>query len=198
MPIRLRKFALTAHVAFSVGWLGAVAAYLALAIVGVTNNDEHTVASLYLAMEVIGWCAIVPLSLGTLLSGLVQSLGTEWGLIRYFWILEKFVLTIGATTILLLHMPTVARMSGVMPEVIHAGGGLLVLLTATALSIYKPWGRTPWGWPTKGVSIEGNAAALPAASSNWGKSVLFITTGLFVLVIVVHLVGIAHSSHGGH
>jgi hypothetical protein len=37
MTPRLRKFALTAHVTSSVGWLGAVAAFLALAVAGLTG-----------------------------------------------------------------------------------------------------------------------------------------------------------------
>lgn len=141
MAPSLRKFALTTHVTFSVGWLGAVVAYLALAIAGLSSQDPQVVRSVYLSMEIIGRFVIVPLSLASLLTGLVQSLGTDWGLFRFYWILVKFVLTVGATTILLLHMPAVSRMSGMVAEVIHAGGGLLVLATATALSIYKPWGR---------------------------------------------------------
>lgn len=103
---------------------------------------------------------IVPLSLAALVTGLLQSLGTEWGLFRHYWIVAKFVLTIGAIIVLLLHMPTVSRMSGVAREMtlssvafsalriqltVHAAGGLLVLVAATALSVYKPWGRTPFG-----------------------------------------------------
>jgi hypothetical protein len=145
MTPRLRKFALTAHVTSSVGWLGAIVAYLALAIAGVASHEAEVVRSAYFAMELTGWFVIVPLSLAALLTGLVQSLGTEWGLFRYYWVLVKFVLTVGAVTILLLHMPAVSRRSGVTSEVIHAGGGLLVLLTATALSVYKPWGRTRYG-----------------------------------------------------
>jgi hypothetical protein len=141
----LRKFTLTAHVTCSVGWLGAVVAYLALAIAGLTTQDAQVVRSGYLAMELTGWFVIVPLSLASLLTGLVQSLGTEWGLFRHYWILVKFVLTIGATSILLLHMPAVSRMAGVAAEVIHAGGGLLVLVAATTLSVFKPWGRTQYG-----------------------------------------------------
>jgi hypothetical protein len=145
MTPRLRKFALTAHVTFSVGWLGAVVAYLALAIAGLTGQDAQVVRSADLAMELTGWFVIVPLSLAALLTGLVQSLGTEWGLFRYYWVLVKFVLTMGAATILLLHMPAVSRMSSTVAEVVHAGGGLLVLLAATTLSVYKPWGRTRYG-----------------------------------------------------
>ena len=56
----LRKFALTAHVTSSVGWLGAVAAFLALAVVGLIGRDAQTVRASYLSMELIGWYVIVP------------------------------------------------------------------------------------------------------------------------------------------
>jgi hypothetical protein len=38
-----------------------------------------------------------------------------------------------------------------MQLVVHAVGGLLVLLTTTTLSVYKPWGRIghPKGLPAK-------------------------------------------------
>jgi hypothetical protein len=160
MTPRLRKFALTAHVVFSVGWLGAVVAYLALAIAGLTGGDAQTARAAYLSMESIGWFVIVPSCVAALMTGLVQSLGTEWGLFRHYWILAKLLLTVVATVVLLLHMPAVSRMSDVaagatwspadlvaprIQLVVHAAGGLLVLLTATALSIYKPWGRTGFG-----------------------------------------------------
>nr|BFE80578.1 hypothetical protein GCM10020093_031790 [Planobispora longispora] len=42
MPPRLRKLALTAHVTSSVGWLGAVAAFLVLALAGLSGQDVQT------------------------------------------------------------------------------------------------------------------------------------------------------------
>jgi hypothetical protein len=156
MTSRLRKLTLTAHVTFSVGWLGAVAAYLALALVGLTTRDSELASATYRAMEVIGLGIIVPCSIAALLSGLVQSLGTEWGLFRYYWIVAKLALTAVGTAVLLLHVPAVTRMARLavsaslaagdfaglrMQLVVHAVGGLLVLLTATTLSVYKPWGR---------------------------------------------------------
>src|SRR4051794_30986768 len=74
MTPRLRKLALTVHVTASVGWLGAVAASLALAVAGLTSQDAHTVRAAYLAMEWTGWFVLVPFSLASLLTGLVQSL----------------------------------------------------------------------------------------------------------------------------
>src|ERR671915_105942 len=111
MTPRLRKFVLTAHITFSVGWLGAVVAYLALAIAALTSRDIQMVRAAYLSMELIGWFIIVPFSLAALLTGLVQSLGTQWGLFRHYWILVKFLLTVTATIVLLLHMPTIGRVA---------------------------------------------------------------------------------------
>src|SRR5215212_10054849 len=102
MAPRLRKFALTAHVTSSVGWLGAVAGFLALAIAGLTSQDAQTVRAAYLAMELIGWFVLVPLSLVSLLTGLVQALGTAWGLFRHYWILVKLLINVFAAIILLL------------------------------------------------------------------------------------------------
>jgi hypothetical protein len=113
MKPRLRKFTLTIHVTASVGWLGAVAAYLAPAVAGVASEDAQMLRAAYVAMDLIARFVITPLSLAALITGLLQSLGTEWGLFRYYWIVVKFVLTIAAVVILLLHIPTVSRVSEV-------------------------------------------------------------------------------------
>ncbi len=73
MEPRLRKFALTAHVTSSVGWLGAVAVSLALAVACLSTRDPELVRAAYLTMKLIGWVVLVPLSLASLLTGLVQS-----------------------------------------------------------------------------------------------------------------------------
>lgn len=106
MTPRLRKLGLTAHIIFSVGWLGAVAGFLVLSIAGLTSQDAEVVRSAYLVMNLIGWFIIVPMSLAALATGLVQALGTEWGLLRHYWVLVKFLLTILATIALLLHQFT--------------------------------------------------------------------------------------------
>src|ERR1700739_4132295 len=98
-----RKLNLTAHVTSSVGWLGAVACFLVLSVVGLISHDAETVRGTYLAMNLIGQYIMVPLSVAALLTGVVHSLGTEWGLFRYYWVLAKFALTIGATILLLVH-----------------------------------------------------------------------------------------------
>ena len=157
----VRKFVLTAHVVSSVGWLGAVAAFLALAVVGLTSRDTARVRAAYLAMELTGWFVIVPLSFASLLTGLVQSLGTTWGLFRHYWVLAKLLINVLSSVILLLHMQPISRMAGVAADttlstadfrrlriqlVADAGAALVALLVATTLSVYKPRGMTAYGW----------------------------------------------------
>ena len=94
MTLGLRKSALTAHVTSSIGWLGAVGGFLALAVAGLTSQDAQMVRAACLAMELIGWFVIVPSSLASLPAGLVMSLGTEWGLFRHYWVLAKVLITV--------------------------------------------------------------------------------------------------------
>ena len=158
MPPGLRKFALATHLTCPLGWIGAVVAYLALGVAAVTSQDAQMVRGAWIAMELTGWYVIVPLALASLLAGLVISLGTKWGLFRHYWILISFVLTILATIILLLHMPTVssaadlaragdgAHLGGLGGDLVHPGLGLVVLLVITGLNVYKPRGLTRYGW----------------------------------------------------
>lgn len=152
-----RKFMLTAHVVSSLGWLGAVVVYLALVVAALSTNDPEAVRAAWWALQVALWFVIIPLSLVSLLSGIVQGLGTPWGLFRHYWVLFKLLLTVFAIAILLLHVPTVISLAaaaarqprvdpgGLVGELVHGGGGLLVMLVITTLSVYKPRGETGFG-----------------------------------------------------
>lgn len=158
MTPSLRKFALIAHITSSVGWVGTVVAYLALVVATQTSQDPQTVRAAWIAMEWTGWFAIVPLALSSLLTGLIMSLGTRWGLFRHYWVLFKLLLTIIAIIVLMLNMQTVSFLAGVAAEAdstdlgglpsqfFHPGAGLLVLLLIMFLSVYKPRGITAYGW----------------------------------------------------
>jgi hypothetical protein len=157
----VRKFALTAHVAFSVGWLGAVTCTLALAVAGLASEDVQTVRAAYLALELTGWFVLLPLSFASLVTGVVQALGTKWGLFRHYWVLAKLLMNVLATIVLLLYTQTLGSLADVAGEttlssddldflrspsvVVHSGAALALLLVATVLAVYKPRGMTPYG-----------------------------------------------------
>jgi hypothetical protein len=162
MRPRLRKLALTAHVTASVGWLGAVVGVLALAVAGLASEDVETVRAAYLAMDLTGSFVLVPLALASLLTGLVQSLGTHWGLFRHYWVLAKLLINLVATVVLVMYTQTLATLAEIAAEtgssspdlgalrtpsvVLHACAALLLLVTATGLAVYKPRGMTRYGW----------------------------------------------------
>lgn len=165
MTTRVRKFALTLHVTSSVGWLGAVAGFLALAVAGATSQDAPMMHAAYLAMGLTYWYVIVPFGVASLLTGLVSSLGTVWGLLRHYWVLVKLLLTIPLTILLLVHTQPVSYMSSVGLEkalsaadlgglriqlATYAAAALLALLVATTLSVYKPRGHDS----VRGASVD--------------------------------------------
>jgi hypothetical protein len=155
---RLRKVVLATHVTTSVGWLGAVLAYLALDVTAVTSDDVQTARGAYAAMEVVLRYTIVPLALCSVLIGILNALGTRWGLFRHYWVLVKLLLTVFAATILLIETQTVTSLAaaassadprelpGTLP---HSIGGLAVLLVTVILSVFKPQGLTRHGWRTQ-------------------------------------------------
>jgi uncharacterized membrane protein len=155
---RVRKATLTVHVASSVGWLGAVGCFLAFGLVALISEDPATVRGAYLLMESAAWLVLVPLAFASLLTGLVQSIGTTWGLFRHYWVLFKLVINLACTVVLLAYMETFRAMADVASDpsadiaavrnpspVVHAALALLLLLVATTLAIYKPRGMTRYG-----------------------------------------------------
>lgn len=215
MSARVRTFALTAHVTSSVGWLGSVASFLVLGIAGMSSRNAEIVRGAYLSMNLLGQFIIVPLGLAALLTGLVQSLGTPWGLIRHYWVLVKFALTVGATVLLLLHqftavaaaarrvsetgsdaLPNVGRLGTQL--VGDAGLAVLVLLVTTVLSVYKPWGRTEYGAYMRenpGDAMAGLRSFLSVPSvqdltHNTRLVYMLVAIGLLSLLAILHVTGV--------
>lgn len=227
MTSSLRRFALTAHVTFSVGLLGSIAAFLSLAIVGLMSRDVQMVRSVYPAMELIARFVIVPLAFASLFTGLIQSLGTPWGLFRHYWVLAKLLITVFATAVLLVKMQLIGYAARLAEEmilssvdlhaaglqlVVHATGGLLILLVPTILSVYKPRGLTPYGQRMQqeqratpqqpylpqrpAFDPSSNIGARPSGGSITITLRRAYVFGFIVIVAAVHMV-ILHLASGG-
>jgi len=205
----IRKLTLTTHVTASVGWIGALAVFFAHALAGLLSQDEQIVRAVTLAMGITAWFVILPLGLTSFATGLVQALGTAWGLLRHYWILFKLLLTAVATIVLLLKLAPInylaeeaakasfssADLIGLRTSVaVHAGGGLLVLLAATTLAIYKPQGMTRYGVQKQreqGSAMTGSGLSSVTNTPTWVK-----VFGVVVIVLML-LVG-AMLLGGGH
>ena len=158
MSTGVRKVALTIHLTVSIGWIGAVLAYLALGLAAVSRDDVTAVRGAWTSMEITGWYVIVPLAAASLATGLIMALGTKWGLFRHYWVLISFALTLFSCIVLWLHMPSVssnaevaqtaegAALDALGGDLLHPAVGLVVLLVVQVLNLYKPRGVTRYGW----------------------------------------------------
>ena len=159
LPRILSRLVLTAHIVTSVGWLGAVLAYLALDVVASASEDIVSVRAAYYGMDLSIRYVIVPLAIASVLIGAVNALTSSWGLFRHYLVLVKLVLTMFATVILLLEVQNVTYMAELasttedprrLPgSLLHSIGGLVILITVAVVSVYKPKGVTPHGWGQK-------------------------------------------------
>jgi hypothetical protein len=148
----LRKLILVAHVILSVGWLGVVAATLVLALAA-GAGDPSAARATYLALDRVLAILVLPppasFSVAAILTGLILSLGTKWGLFRYWWIVAKLAISIAVLLTGIAFVGAWVRRAittGPAPEtgtlLVSASIAHLVMLgAATVLSIYKPWGR---------------------------------------------------------
>ena len=156
----LRKATLTAHITSSVGWIGAVAAFIVLDVATITSDVESVLRASYVAMDLVTRWAIVPLAFASFVTGLAVSLGTKWGLFRHWWVILTLLLTVAATLVLLVQLPVIAGRAGIAADpattvvelqglgnlLLHSVGGTVVLLIITVLNVYKPRGLTRYGW----------------------------------------------------
>ena len=219
MTPALRRFTFTTHITSSVGWVGAALAFLALAVIGFTSDDPMKVRGAYLLMAPAAWFVLVPWAHASLLSGIVLSLGTTWGLFRYYWVVLKLGITVFATVILLIYMGTFREMAGVAADpvvdlaavrnaspIVHAILALVLLVAATVLGVYKPFGVIAYGErrfkeQQRTVSAlipasAGTARALDAGNTPaWIYWVGAVALALALLVIISHLMGASPTHH---
>ncbi len=186
MAPALRKLVLTTHITTSVGWLGAVVVFLALAVVGIASPDTALVRAVYRLMEPAAWYTLVPLAAASLLTGVVQSLGGAWGLLRHYWVLFKLLINIVGLVVLLMYTTTLGALADLAaaPQadvqmlrspsvVIHAVVALVLLVLATVLAVYKPRGRTPYAPggrlvpPAPRPGLARSKSGLAAAVTGW-------------------------------
>ena len=204
MTPRIRKLALTAHLTTSVGWIGSVATFLVLAFAGLKSENAQVVRAAYLSMELTTWGIIVPLAIASLLTGLVQSVGTEWGLFKHYWIIAKLVIALLATVILLVHTGPIGRVAEVAAQttlgstdlsqlrvqlIADAVGAIIALLVATFLSVYKPRGLTPYG---RRDLVAANATN---RAPDWVRIARIVAMILVALFVVAHLAGRGMHGH---
>ncbi|MGC4809730.1 hypothetical protein ACLQ29_04270 [Micromonospora sp. DT228] len=152
-----RKVWLTLHVGIGVGWLGISTGMLLLAVTGATADSHELQHGAYLLLGRFDIFLAIPSAFLAIVTGVVVSLGTPWGLLRHRWVLAKLVIALALPFLAGFEGPWIEELEArSAPGLIETGttGMLLIgamglfaalLWTATILSVFKPGGRTRWG-----------------------------------------------------
>lgn len=200
MTSRTTKLFLISHITFSIGWLGAIAVFIVLAVKGFNASDKQIAQSTFLAMEVSAWLVILPFCIASLITGLIQAFITHWGLFKYYWIIVKLILTLAMTILLILHLQPISSLLNnannhtpvtlndsktLLDLITKAGLAILALVAITTISIYKPWGKVQ---DNKQENMKNN-------KKSTSFYLLVGLIGIIIIVLVTHLLGVGFRGH---
>lgn len=163
LPPRVRKSMLFIHIVTGVGWMGVDIALAILVYGALRSDDAERVAASYLATAYIGMIAVPVLALSMTISGIVLAIGSGLGLLKYWWVFVKLLISLALCVLVFVALlPELSTLPGmvafgataddVRDQVGPATTGLLfppvvsflMMAIASLLSIFKPWGKTPW------------------------------------------------------
>jgi hypothetical protein len=151
-----RRTILTIHIASGVALLGTSAGLAITAVRAATRSDSEQAHTIYELMRLLTYSLGIPLSFIALISGLLLAISSKWGVVRYWWVTAKLAFLVATILVgALLTGPSIDTMLGVTKPgfpgddraqwtlVAAVGGQIAMVLSATALAVFKPGGRVP-------------------------------------------------------
>jgi hypothetical protein len=153
MRPRTRKAVLVLHILAGGAWVGLDVMLGVLVFTPVLASDPATAALCYQVLPLLTW-PLVTAALASLVTGVVLGLGTHYGLLRYWWVAVKLglnvVLAVLVWVLLRPGLEAAAEYGRQLSAAVPTDVSTLVfppivstsaLVVATALAVYKPWGR---------------------------------------------------------
>lgn len=154
-----RKWLLALHLIFSGIMIGGAVAFLIFSITAASTDDEGVLKACYFCMYVLAKTSIRASTIGALVTGILLSVLTRWGLFRFYWIMVKEVLTLLAValgpvgmyywSLKAMTLTSAEGLNAIKNPVFIVNNGQLwtgialqiISLTAIfAISVFKPWG----------------------------------------------------------
>ncbi|MBW7459347.1 hypothetical protein ACFOLF_08955 [Paenibacillus sepulcri] len=155
-----KKWLLTLHLLFSAIMLGVTVAFLILSLVAASTSDEGVLKACYASMLLLAETSIRASTIGAVVTGVLLSLLTHWGLFKYYWIIAKLLLTVASIGLGMagIYMWSLKAAAITGADGLNALGQsdflvnraflingiimqLLSLLALFILSVFKPWGK---------------------------------------------------------
>lgn len=171
ITVTQKRWLVSTHILCNVVWLGTTLCFLVLSLAAVTTQDIKALHTIYVMVDVLDKTLIWTSSIGTMVTGILLSILTHWGLTRFYWIIVKEVLTLLSFGLGIFGLhgwlnATLSMTTGQDMWVVHTSaytlnqylqfGGvgfqLLALTGIVIISVFKPWGQR--GQPKKSVRSE--------------------------------------------
>lgn len=159
LSVTQRRWLLTLHLLFAAIMFGVAVGFLILSITAANTNDEGVLKACYTGMHVLAVTSVRASTIGTLVTGILLSVLTQWGLFKFYWIIVKEGLTLlsivlGPVGMYFWTLKAVTLTSaeglGALQDpafVVNSGRlwigiilQILSLVAMFAISVFKPWG----------------------------------------------------------
>jgi hypothetical protein len=153
---RTRRGVLVVHIVSAGAWIGIDVVMGVLVFTALFAAKEGTRALCYRALELFAVWPLIVTGLVCLASGVVLGLGTNYGLVCYWWVAIKLALNVVLVVLVVFALrPGLIEMAeqgwrfiAGEPASLAVGGLIFppivstsALLVATVLAVFKPWGR---------------------------------------------------------
>ena len=161
---------LISHLLFTAMWIGGgFTQIVMIVLIHLTTSGEFLYAA-HSFMHIFDLALIIPGALGVVITGIVLSVRTHWGLTKYYWIISKEVIALiliasgGVLNIWVqdaIHITLTERLDALNnPAYLHdrlmllifGAGQLILLVTVVLISVKKPWGKRKSKWLTEAAS----------------------------------------------
>ena len=155
-----RRWLLILHLLFAAIMFGVAIVFLILSITAANTNDAGVLKACYTSMHVLAKTSVRASTIGTVVTGILLSVLTQWGLFKYYWIIVKEGLTLlsillGPFAMYTLTLKAVTLTSkGGMNTLLNPSftvnqwqlwiGIILQIISLGAMfviSVFKPWGQ---------------------------------------------------------
>lgn len=94
ITIQQKRWLLSAHLLCTVVWLGAALSSLIFNLTALFTNDAHLLNAAYVFADILDKALLRGGAIGALITGLLLSILTQWGLFRFYWIIVKEIMSV--------------------------------------------------------------------------------------------------------
>lgn len=155
-----RKWLIGIHILFSCLWIGTAVSMLLTSLVKGHSPNGDELFAVYSSIKLLDDFIIIPAALGSFFTGLLICWLTNWGFVKFNWVILKWAVTLaliifgtfwlgpwtnGATAISYaeraLALQNVKFLYFWKMTILFGSIQLAILVALVFISVFKPWGK---------------------------------------------------------